>query len=292
MQVDAQQTSLAQTGEEVYFGGIDVGSLSADAAIIDGQGRLVAHAVVPTGADSQKAGAIAFEQALQRAGLRAEDVAEVLATGYSRSRVREARGAKTEITCHARGAAAAFPDVGTVIDIGGQDSKAIRVADRGRVLDFAMNDKCAAGTGRFLEVMAGILEVSLSDLGSLAARSTTRVTISSTCTVFGESEVVGLVSRGTDPADIAAAVARAIAHRVAGLVRGVGIAGRVVMTGGVALNPSVVQALSETLECPISVPENPQIAGALGAALLALDARLSAAATSAGAEAAPTSAST
>ncbi len=134
-----------------------------------------------------------------------------------------------------------------------------------------MNDKCAAGTGRFLEVMAGILESPLDELGGLAAASRRDVVISSTCTVFGESEVVGLISRGTDRADIAAAVARAIAHRVSGLVRGVGLSNRVVMTGGVALNPAVVLALARALQCEIHVPDAPQIAGALGAALFARD---------------------
>ena len=256
-----------------YFAGIDVGSLSADAAVIDGEGKLVATAVLPTGTDSQQAGTRAYEQALRSAGISEAQVVRVIATGYSRNRISEAVSAKTEISCHARGAAAFFSDVGTVIDIGGQDSKAIRVGPGGRVLDFAMNDKCAAGTGRFLEVMAGILEVPLGGLGELAAASRRDVTISSTCTVFGESEVVGLISRGTARPDIAAAVARSIAHRVSGLVRGVGIADRVVMTGGVALNPSVVRALSLTLSCDISVPESPQIAGALGAALFAREAK-------------------
>lgn len=260
-----------------YFAGIDVGSLSADAAIVDEQGELVATAVLPTGTDSQNAGTRALAQALETAGLSPEQVTRVIATGYSRNRIREAASAKTEISCHARGAAASFSDVGTVIDIGGQDSKAIRVGPGGRVLDFAMNDKCAAGTGRFLEVMAGILEVPLTALGDLAGSSRHEVTISSTCTVFGESEVVGLISRGTDPADIAAAVARSIAHRVSGLVRGVGIGERVVMTGGVALNSAVVRALSETLACEISVPVGPQIAGALGAALFAREQRPAAA---------------
>lgn len=254
-----------------YFAGIDVGSLSADAAIIDRDGALVASAVTPTGSDSRAAGARAFEIALAQAGLQAEEIGGVIATGYSRNRVDQAGGARTEISCHARGAAAFFADTATVIDIGGQDSKAIRVGPGGRVLDFAMNDKCAAGTGRFLEVMAGILETSLAELGELAAQSRREVVISSTCTVFGESEVVGLISRGTERADIAAAVARAIAHRVSGLVRGVGVHNRVVMTGGVALNESVVQALTNTLQCEIHVPPAPQIAGALGAALFARD---------------------
>jgi predicted CoA-substrate-specific enzyme activase len=177
--------------------------------------------------------------------------------------------ARTEISCHARGAFHLFSDVATIIDIGGQDSKAIRVGPGGRVLDFAMNDKCAAGTGRFLEVMAGALGISLPDMADLALASTVEITISSTCTVFAESEVVSLISQGRAPADIASAICRAIAQRTAGLAARVGISDRVVMTGGVAKNQAVVRMLADKLGFGISVPEEPQITGALGAALIA-----------------------
>jgi predicted CoA-substrate-specific enzyme activase len=252
-----------------YFAGIDVGSLSADAVIIGEDRIIAAYAILPTGNDSRRAGTEALNAALAKAGIDPSRVVAAVSTGYSRDRVLQARESKTEIACHAKGAHFLFPDVGTVIDIGGQDSKAIRVGPRGRVINFAMNDKCAAGTGRFLEVMAGALQVPLGEMAQLAAESTEEFTISSICTVFAESEVVSLISRGKTPADIAQAVCRSIARRTAGLVTRVGVAERVLMTGGVAKNRGVVSLLSEQIGHPIQVPEEPQIVGALGAALFA-----------------------
>lgn len=252
-----------------YFAGIDVGSLSADAVIIGEDRIIAAYAILPTGNDSRRAGTEALNAALAKAGIDPSRVAAAVSTGYSRDRVLQARESKTEIACHAKGAHFLFPDVGTVIDIGGQDSKAIRVGPRGRVINFAMNDKCAAGTGRFLEVMAGALQVPLGEMAQLAAESTEELTISSICTVFAESEVVSLISRGKTPADIAQAVCRSIARRTAGLVTRVGVAERVLMTGGVAKNRGVVALLSEQIGHFIHVPEEPQIVGALGAALFA-----------------------
>jgi (R)-2-hydroxyacyl-CoA dehydratese activating ATPase len=253
-----------------YFAGIDVGSLSADAVVINEDRVIVAYAILPTGNNSRRAGTDAFDAAVARAGIDPSQVAAAVSTGYSRDRVLQAGESKTEIACHAKGAYFLFPDVGTVIDIGGQDSKAIRVGPRGRVVNFAMNDKCAAGTGRFLEVMATALQVPLGEMDQLAARSTEELTISSICTVFAESEVVSLISRGKTPADIAQAVCRAIARRTSGLVTRVGVAERVLMTGGVAKNRAVVALLSEQIGHPIQVPEEPQIVGALGAALFAI----------------------
>jgi len=252
-----------------WYAGIDVGSLTADAVLIDEGAHVVGFAIIPTSYDSMAAGSEAYRLALERAGVVEAEVSGVVSTGYSRARVQEAQAARTEISCHARGAFHLFPDVATIIDIGGQDSKAIRVGPGGRVLDFAMNDKCAAGTGRFLEVMAGALGISLPDMADLALASTINIVISSTCTVFAESEVVSLISQGRAPADIASAICRAIAQRTAGLAARVGISDRVVMTGGVAKNRAVVHMLSEKLSIPISVPDEPQIAGALGAALIA-----------------------
>ncbi|MBW2092029.1 MAG: 2-hydroxyglutaryl-CoA dehydratase [Deltaproteobacteria bacterium] len=251
------------------FAGIDVGSLTADAVLIDEAFNVIGYAILPTGNDSQQAGTRAYQKALERAGVLETDVAGVVSTGYSRGRVEEAGASKTEISCHARGAFYYFPDVGTIIDIGGQDSKAIRVGPDGRVIDFAMNDKCAAGTGRFLEVMAGALNMPLEKMDSLALASTAEIVISSTCTVFAESEVVSLISQGRKPADIASAICRAIANRTSGLVTRVGLADSVVMTGGVAKNKAVAKMLSEKLGHFIKVPEEPQIIGALGAAIFA-----------------------
>ena len=254
-----------------YYAGIDVGSLSADAVIIDENGNMAGYAVVPTGHDSRASGSRAYTLALEKAGIAENDVAGSCSTGYSRDRVLEAGAMKTEISCHAKGAKSLFENANTVIDIGGQDSKAIRLGDNGRVLDFAMNDKCAAGTGRFLEVMAKTLNVPLENLGDMALESGEHITISSTCTVFGESEVVSLISVGKAPRDIAAAVCRSIAHRASALASRVGVSEEVIMTGGVAKNTAVLKALSSELGITIKRPEEPQITGALGAALFALD---------------------
>jgi predicted CoA-substrate-specific enzyme activase len=252
------------------FAGIDVGSLSAEAVLINEAGGIIAYSILPTGPDSKKAGTDAFQMALNRAGAEKKEVKHVVSTGYSRARVAEADNkTKTEISCHALGAHHLIPGVRTIIDIGGQDSKAIRVSKDGRVLDFAMNDKCAAGTGRFLEVMAGALGTDIEQIGKLALQSSAQLTISSTCTVFAESEVISLISQGKSPADIAMAISLAIAHRTSGLVSRVGLEDQVVMTGGVAKNIAVVRLLAEKISCRIQVPEEPQIIGALGAALFA-----------------------
>ena len=252
-----------------YYAGIDVGSLTADAVLIDEDGKIAGYAVLPTGNNSQRAATESFKAALVRAGLSERDVGRVVSTGYSRARVQEAQASKTEIACHARGALCLFPDVGTIIDIGGQDSKAILIGKGGRVMNFAMNDKCAAGTGRFLEVMASALDVPLDKMGDLAFESQEELAISSTCTVFAESEVVSLISQGKASPDISMAVSRAIARRTAGLAARVGVRDSVVMTGGVAKNRAVVRLLSEDIGHQIRVPEEPQIVGALGAAIIA-----------------------
>ncbi len=252
-----------------YFAGIDVGSLSADAVIIGEDRVIAAYAILPTGNNSRRAGTEAFSAALAGANIEASQVAAVVSTGYSRDRVLQAGGSKTEIACHAKGAHFLFPNVCTVIDIGGQDSKAIRIGSRGRVINFAMNDKCAAGTGRFLEVMATALQVPLGEMAELAAGSREELTISSICTVFAESEVVSLISQGKTPADISQAVCSAIARRTAGLVTRIGVVEQVLMTGGVAKNRAVVALLSGQIGHPILVPEEPQTVGALGAALFA-----------------------
>ncbi|MFA5078850.1 MAG: acyl-CoA dehydratase activase, partial [Dehalococcoidia bacterium] len=177
----------------------------------------------------------------------------------------------TEITCHARGALHVDPAVRTVIDIGGQDSKAISLNDYGDVAKFAMNDKCAAGTGRFLEVMARALEIELEEMGRLSLKSQQKVEVSSMCTVFAETEVVSLISKSIDKIDIIAAIHRAIARRTGNMIENVGVKPTVMMTGGVAKNIGVVHALEERLDCKILVPQEPQIIGALGAAMFALD---------------------
>ncbi len=252
-----------------FYAGIDVGSLSSECVLVDDRGAVGGFAILPTGQDVKKAASAVFARALEVARLSRAEVKAVVGTGYGRRRVAEADTCKTEITCHARGIAELLPEVRTLIDIGGQDSKAIRLGEGGKVVDFAMNDKCAAGTGRFLEVMAGALGVKLSELGKLAARHEKKLSLSSTCTVFAESEVVSLLSQGHAVADVAQALAESIALRTAALVKRVGVAGGVAMSGGVAKNKAVVAALERVLGVTIAVPAEPQIVGALGAALLA-----------------------
>ncbi|MBU0492508.1 MAG: 2-hydroxyglutaryl-CoA dehydratase [Chloroflexi bacterium] len=251
--------------------GVDVGSLTAKALILDDSRRVLGQRVLGTGARAADAAQAALDGALADAGLTPAELGYILATGYGRARVPLAHDQVTEITCHARGIAHLLPDTRTLLDVGGQDSKAIRLGPNGRVADFAMNDKCAAGTGRFLEVMARALEIDVADLGALAAQARDPARISSTCTVFAESEVVGLVGAGRHPADIAAGLHAAIAERLMGLLHQVGVTPPVAMSGGVALNAGVVRAMEAQLGMVVVVPPGPQVVGALGAALIALD---------------------
>jgi len=248
--------------------GIDVGSLSAEAVVVR-DGRKVAYSILPTGADSRRAAEKAFALALERAGRSKTEVSFAVATGYGRMNVPFADLQVTEITCHARGAFHLYPDTRTVIDIGGQDSKVIRLDGEGAVVDFAMNDKCAAGTGRFLEVMARALETDVDKLSALAAGAPRAAAVSSLCTVFAESEVVSLIGQGTPRGEIAQGLLDSVAERTVGLVGRVGLEPEVTMTGGVAKNAGVVRALSARLGVPVRVPREPQIVGALGAALIA-----------------------
>lgn len=250
--------------------GVDVGSLTAKALLLDDEHRVLGRRVLATGARAADAAQAAYEGALADAGLTPGDVRYVLATGYGRVQVSFAQEQVTEITCHARGIAHLLPDTRTLLDVGGQDSKVIQLGPGGRVTDFAMNEKCAAGTGRFLEVMAHALEVEVSDLGDLGAQAHNPARISSTCTVFAESEVVGLVGAGRHPADIIAGLHASIAERLMGLLHQVGVIPPVAMSGGVAHNVGVVQALEAQLGTSVTVPPAPQVVGALGAALIAL----------------------
>ncbi len=251
------------------WAGIDVGSLTTEAVVIDSDRRVVGSAIVPTGARSTRAVEQAMSRALALAAVPAEKIASIVSTGYGRENVQGRMKDVTEITCHARGAHFLFPSTRFVLDVGGQDSKAIALDGGGRVTDFAMNDKCAAGTGRFLEVMARALEIELDDMGSLAVQSTKELTISSMCTVFAESEVVSLLSRGESVPNVVAGLSRAISERIRSLAQRVGIADEVTMTGGVAKNAAVVRALEKVCGKSFHIPSEPQIVGALGAALIA-----------------------
>lgn len=250
--------------------GIDVGSTSGEAVVLDGD-TVVGYSIVETGYNSRRAGDLALEQVLRDAGLDRESIGPIIATGYGRVAIDYASRQVTEISCYARGIHFLYPNVRTVVDIGGQDSKVISVSAKGKPTDFQMNDKCAAGTGRFLEVMARALQMELAELSALAARSKKRTPISSMCTVFAESEVITLVAEGTPREDIVAGLDRAIAKRVGAMVKRVGIIPPIAFAGGVAKNLGVRRALEEELGEKLVIPQEPQIVGALGAALIARD---------------------
>jgi len=248
--------------------GVDVGSISAKAAVMR-DNRLITSCVILTGYNSRNAGRLVFDQALAAARLTPDQVAKVVATGYGRNSIPFADKAVTEITCHAAGAHFLNPAVRSIIDIGGQDSKAIVLDENGKVKDFAMNDKCAAGTGRFLEVMARALEVDLDAFGDLSLSADKAAPISSLCTVFAESEVISLISKGEKRPDIIAGIHASIAARVIAMSKRIGIRAPVMMSGGVAKNIGVVRALERSLGIPLTVSEHAQVAGAIGAALIA-----------------------
>ncbi|MEI7589811.1 MAG: acyl-CoA dehydratase activase [Deltaproteobacteria bacterium] len=255
-----------------YFLGIDIGSLSCDAVLIDSEENVLASCVLPTGAKNKEAIIRATAEVLHLAGVNADAIHATVSTGYGRERVEGRLSAVTEITCHARGIKTLFPETKLLIDIGGQDSKAILLDDNGKVIDFAMNDKCAAGTGRFLEAMARALQVDISEMGELDCGANGGTTISSMCTVFAESEVVSLIGNGSPVNEIAYGLNRSIAARILSLAKRIqpNIAGiSVAMSGGVAKNSGVVRAVSHALNTTIQVPSLPDTVGALGAAIIA-----------------------
>lgn len=252
----------------VYYAGVDVGSLATKCVIVNEDGRAASGAVLPTGVAGAVAARRAFEEALAELKAAETEITRVVGTGYGRARVPFAGRAVTEIMCHARGA---FEHVGggvTVVDVGGQDVKAIRVDGRGGVAEFAMNDRCAAGTGRFLEIMARALEMDLAELAGIEPGRADAPKVNNMCTVFAESEVVGLLHEGVEPAAIGAGVLRAVADRVSSLARRLG-GKRYVLSGGVALNRGFARALAVALGRDVAVLPEPQFVGAFGAALLA-----------------------
>ena len=254
-----------------YAAGIDSGSASTDAVILDRSGKICGWAIVPTGAGAATGARQALEQALTMAGIAESDLGSKVYTGYGREFLGDDGAAVTEITCHARGAHHLDPAVRTVIDIGGQDSKVIRLSESGAVETFAMNDKCAAGTGRFLEMMARTLQMKLPEMSELGLDWHNDVTISSMCTVFAESEVVSLIARSTAPADIIHGLNKSVAGKTAALARRTGGVAPFMMTGGVARNRGVVKELESALKAPVEVSEYSQLCGSLGAALFALE---------------------
>jgi predicted CoA-substrate-specific enzyme activase len=251
--------------------GVDAGSRAIKVVLFDTeQSRILAADTADQGVDQQRLAAEVFARSLRTAGLDRARVRSVIATGYGRKRVDFAETTITEITCHARGVAHLLPETRTIIEIGGQDSKVINVDGSGRVRDFSMNDRCAAGTGRFLEMVAARLGVDMAHLGRLRAASERPALISSMCVVFAETEVVGLLAEGRPPADIVAGVQNAMAARIAALA-GRAVTTPVCFTGGVALQSGMLGALERALECSIATVPLPQHTGALGAALLACE---------------------
>ena len=257
--------------------GVDLGSTTAKAVVTDGSGTILAASTVQMGAVSQRGMQRAVDAALAEAGVSAEGpdgldgLDGIVATGYGRRLVPGVGRTFTEITCHARGTAAMCPGVRLVIDIGGQDSKAITVDQSGLVDDFAMNDRCASGTGRFYEVLARALECDLDELADLALHGSHDLEVSSMCATFAETEIISLLAQGLPASDIASSVHRAVAARTLALVAQVGKQTPVVLTGGVARNRAAVRFLAEALDLDVQVPERPQITGAYGAALLAME---------------------
>lgn len=254
-----------------YAAGVDSGSTSTDAVVMDREHHILGSAILPTGAGAASGAERALEQALEQAGLSLDQLGAVITTGYGRETIGLSDDSVTEITCHARGAHFLYPDARTVIDIGGQDSKVIRIDGTGGVMNFIMNDKCAAGTGRFLDMMARTLELSLSEMSVLGLEWKNDVMISSMCTVFAESEVVSLVANNTPAADIIHGLNRAVAGKTAALAKRLGGEPAYIMTGGVAQNQGVVKALEEKLGARVFVSPQAQLCGAIGAALIALD---------------------
>lgn len=248
--------------------GIDIGSITAKAAILS-DGRILGTKVAFTGYNAREAGRSIYEALLRELEMEAPTIEKIVSTGYGRNSVVFADKPVTEIICHGAGAYYLNPHVRTVIDVGGQDSKVLAVNPDGTVKDFAMNDKCAAGTGRFLEVMARAMESDLDDFGPLSLRSHSPSKISSICTVFAESEVISLIAKGESREDIIAGIHESVASRISSMARRVGVREPVMMTGGVARNIGVVRALERALGVSIEVSPFAQVNGAIGAAVIA-----------------------
>ena len=249
--------------------GIDIGSLATKIVLLNGNAEILFKEIELTGGNNRKTAETLFKKSLENTNLSRKDVTYLMTTGYGRENIPFSDGHATEITCHAKGLSFLFPDARMIIDIGGQDSKAIHIDSIGKVKNFVMNDKCSAGTGRFLEVIANALGVALEEMGTISSKATNAIRISSMCTVFAESEVVSQVAKGSPVPDIIKGVHDAIAERTVTLLKRLGIIEPIAMTGGVAHNLGVVANLEKRLKKKLIIPENPQIIGALGAAIIA-----------------------
>lgn len=250
------------------FLGIDIGSSSSKVLALDGEGNILGSAVMNIGTGTNGV-ELALAELEKTAGVSRKDVKYTVVTGYGRMTYKDADEQITEISCHAKGVVARHPEARSIIDIGGQDAKAIQLSADGRVENFVMNEKCAAGTGRFFEVMARVLNCTIQELPGLAAQTEEAVPISSICTVFAESEVISQLAGGATLASVARGAHISVARRVSGLAKRIDIRPQVVMTGGVALNRTMADCLSKELNLPVTLPTSPQTMGALGAALFA-----------------------
>jgi len=267
----SRKQGAVMKSDKAYVVGMDSGSTSTNVVIINRHREMLSSSIVPTGAKSSKSAEMALELALKEAGISRDDVAIIVGTGYGRYNIEVVEENITEISCHAKGAHFLNPAVRTVIDIGGQDSKAISLDGNGNVKGFIMNDKCAAGTGRFLEMIARSLEISLETMANEGLNWHEELTITSVCSVFAESEVVSLIANNKERADIIHGVNKSIASKTVSLVERVGKNGVFMMTGGVAKNSGVLAEISRSLGSEVYVSSEPQICGALGAALLGLE---------------------
>lgn len=256
--------------KEVYTMGIDIGSTSSKCVILKNGKDIISEGVVNLGAGTKGADRV-IEEVTKKANLALEDIDVIVSTGYGRNSYEGAKKTMSELSCHAKGGAYIFGEVGTIIDIGGQDIKVLKLNNKGQLMNFLMNDKCAAGTGRFLEVMAGVLDVKLEDLGDLDEQATEKTPISSTCTVFAESEVISCMAKKILIPNIVRGIHYSVATRVAGLAKRGGLMPPVAMTGGVSKNSGIVRALSSELDTEIKISKDSQMAGALGAALYAYE---------------------
>lgn len=253
----------------MIFAGIDAGSRAIKIALCDESKKILSSGIKDQGVNQEVRTRELFDELLKEIDSDQSKVSKIIATGYGRDRIAFADTTITEITCHAAGVRSFIPDAATVIDIGGQDSKLIRLDSQGRVRDFVMNDRCAAGTGSFLEMTARKLEVDISELGEMAKKSQSPSPISSMCVVFAETEIIGLLARGDSPEDIVAGVQDSIASRIK-VMAGRAVQPPVVLTGGVALVPGMKESLAKALDSEIIIPERPQMTGAVGAAVLAV----------------------
>ncbi|MBI4350239.1 MAG: 2-hydroxyglutaryl-CoA dehydratase [Elusimicrobia bacterium] len=255
----------------IYGAGVDVGSTQTKAVVMDENRKVLGQAIIPTGANVIKAAEKAFPIAVKAAGLHPQDIAYVVGTGYGRYKVTFGQSQITEISCHARGAHFLFPGTRTVLDMGGQDTKAIRIGPAGDVIDFSMNDKCAAGTGRFLAAAAEAAGLGLDEIGPISLKGTRPVKLTTVCTVFVESDILSYLVQGKKIEDILSGVHKAIATRTLSLAARVGVDPEITFTGGVSRNVGMVQALEERLGLKINISPDAHLAGAIGAALFAVE---------------------